>query len=181
MKYKITLDKKLLDNQDIDFFHYGQTYELAKCELGTFYITSCGELKCEFTNEEKGIQTRNYDDIVRYYVRNNDEYLQFMYERLNIMYSLLSDTGSIYVHCDYRMTAYFRLILDEIFGSSGFKNEIIWSYKTGGTTKKYFNRKHDTIYLYTKTDNFYYNNIKEKAIVDKSKGYNPNTEQFIDE
>ena len=76
MKYQITLDKKLLDNQDIDFFHYKQTYELAKCELGTFYITSCGELKCEFTNEEKGIQTRNYDDIVRYYVRNNDEYLQ---------------------------------------------------------------------------------------------------------
>lgn len=76
MEYKITLDKKLLDNKSICFFHYGQTYELAKCELGTFYITSCGELKCEFTNEEKGIQTRNYDDIVRYYVRNNDEYLQ---------------------------------------------------------------------------------------------------------
>lgn len=76
MKYEITLDKNLLDNKDIDFFHYMQSYELAKCELGTFYITSCGELKCEFTNEEKGIQTRNYDDIVRYYVRNNDEYLQ---------------------------------------------------------------------------------------------------------
>ena len=68
--------ENLLDNKDIDFFHYKQTYELAKCELGTFYITSCGELKCEFTNEEKGIQTRNYDDIVRYYIRNNDEYLQ---------------------------------------------------------------------------------------------------------
>ena len=76
MKYEITLDKNLLNNKDIDFFHYEQTYELAKCELGTFYITSCGELKCEFTNEEKGIQTRNYDDIVRYYIRNNDEYLQ---------------------------------------------------------------------------------------------------------
>lgn len=76
MKYEVILDKNLLDNKDIDFFHYKQTYELAKCELGTFYITSCGELKCEFTNEEKGIQTRNYDDIVRYYIRNNDEYLQ---------------------------------------------------------------------------------------------------------
>lgn len=76
MEYEITLDKNLLDNKDIDFFHYKQTYELAKCELGTFYITSCGELKCEFTNEEKGISTRNYDDIVRYYIRNNDEYLQ---------------------------------------------------------------------------------------------------------
>lgn len=127
-------------------------------------------------SDSNSFEEKQYCDIW-----NNDEYLQFMYERLNIMYSLLSDTGSIYVHCDYRMTAYFRLILDEIFGPSGFKNEIIWSYKTGGTTKKYFNRKHDTIYLYTKTNNFYYNNIKEKAIVDKSKGYNPNTEQFIDE
>ena len=127
-------------------------------------------------SDSNSFEEKQYCDIW-----NNDEYLQFMYERLNIMYSLLSDTGSIYVHCDYRMTAYLRLILDEIFGSSGFKNEIIWSYKTGGATKKYFNRKHDTIYLYTKTNNFYYNNIKEKAIVDKSKGYNPNTEQFIDE
>ena len=76
MKYEITLDKNLLNDEDMDFFHYEQTYELAKCELGTFYITSLGELKCEFTNEEKGIQTRNYDDIVRYYIRNNDEYLQ---------------------------------------------------------------------------------------------------------
>lgn len=76
MEYKIILDKSLLNDKDIDFFHYKQTYELAKCELGTFHITSCGELKCEFINEEKGIQTRNYDDIVRYYVRNNDEYLQ---------------------------------------------------------------------------------------------------------
>ena len=74
MKYEITLDKNLLDNKDIDFFHYEQTYELAKCELGTFYITSLGELKCEFTNEEKGIQTRNYNDIVRYYIRNNEMY-----------------------------------------------------------------------------------------------------------
>ena len=127
-------------------------------------------------SDSNSFEEKQYCDIW-----NNDEYLQFMYERLNIMYSLLSDTGSIYVHCDYRMTAYLRLILDEIFGPSGFKNEIIWSYKTGGATKKYFNRKHDTIYLYTKTNNFYYNNIKEKAIVDKSKGYNPNTEQFIDE
>lgn len=76
MKYEITLDKNLLDNKDIDFFHYRQKYELAKCELGTFYITSRGDIRCEFINKEKGVQTRNYDDIIRYYVRNNDEYLQ---------------------------------------------------------------------------------------------------------
>ena len=95
MKYEITLDKNLLDNKDIDFFHYEQTYELAKCELGTFYITSCGELKCEFTNEEKGIQTRNYDDIVRYYVRNNDEYLQAVgMEEENNVRNLYIDLGN---------------------------------------------------------------------------------------
>ena len=95
MKYEITLDKNLLNNKDIDFFHYEQTYEFAKCELGTFYITSCGELKCEFTNEEKGIQTRNYDDIVRYYVRNNDEYLQAVgMEEENNVGNLYFDLGN---------------------------------------------------------------------------------------
>lgn len=76
MEYEIILDKKLLNDKDMDFFHYEQIYKLAKCELGTFYIASRGELSCEFTNEEKGIQTRRYDEIVRYYVRNNNEYLQ---------------------------------------------------------------------------------------------------------
>ena len=95
MKYEITLDKNLLNNKDMDFFHYEQTYELAKCELGTFYITSLGELKCEFTNEEKGIQTRNYDDIVRYYIRNNDEYLQAVgMEEENNVGNLYIDLGN---------------------------------------------------------------------------------------
>lgn len=95
MKYEITLDKNLLNDEDMDFFHYMQSYELAKCELGTFYITSCGELKCEFTNEEKGIQTRNYDDIVRYYVRNNDEYLQAVgMEEENNVGNLYIDLGN---------------------------------------------------------------------------------------
>ena len=121
-------------------------------------------------------EEKQYGDIW-----TNDSYLQFMYERLVLMKELLSDTGSIYVHCDYRVCAYLRLILDEIFGKDCFLNEIIWHYKTGGSTNKYFNRKHDTIFFYAKTQQYYYNNIKEKAVVDKSKGYNPNTEQFIDE
>lgn len=121
-------------------------------------------------------EEKQYSDIW-----TNDEYLQFMYERLTIIRELLSDKGSIYVHCDYRVDSYLRLIMDDIFGKDNFKNEIIWTYKTGGTTDKYFNRKHDTILFYSKTDSYIYNNVKEKAIVDKSKGYNPNTQQFIDE
>ena len=127
-------------------------------------------------SDSSSFEEKQYGDIW-----NNDEYLQFMYERIILMRELLSDSGCFFIHCDYRMSAYFKLMLDEVFGQNEFKNEIVWSYKTGGSTSKYFNRKHDTIYFYSKTDKYYYNNIKEKAIVDKSKGYNPNTEQFIDE
>ena len=80
-------------------------------------------------------EEKQYGDIW-----TNDSYLQFMYERLVLMKELLSDTGSIYVHCDYRVCAYLRLILDKIFGKDCFLNEIIWHYKTGGSINKYFNR-----------------------------------------
>lgn len=73
MNIEITLDKRLLDNADSDFFHYGYGYELAKCEYGTWRVNSLGELKCHYTDEEKGIDTWNYADIVNYYIRNNDE------------------------------------------------------------------------------------------------------------
>ena len=73
MKYEITLDKNLLDNKDIDFFHYMQSYELAKCELGTFYLVSRGELKCHYVDEKNNVDTWNYSDIINYYITNNDE------------------------------------------------------------------------------------------------------------
>lgn len=80
-----------------------------------------------------------------------DGYLQFIYERLYLMSLLLKDTGSIYVHVDYRTTAYIRLILDEILGESNFRNEIIWCYSGPSNTKDYFSRKHDSIFFYAKT------------------------------
>lgn len=73
MNIEITLDKRLLDNADSDFFHWDYGYELAKCEYGTWRVDSLGELKCHYTDEEKGIDTWNYADIVNYYIRNNDE------------------------------------------------------------------------------------------------------------
>jgi DNA modification methylase len=134
-------------------------------------------------NDTNSFEEKQYTDIW-----TNDEYLQFMYERLILMKELLSETGSIFVHCDWRKVHHLRSILDEIFGdggekgnSAGFKNEIIWHYKTGGATTSYFNRKHDNILFYSKSSSFKYFNNKEKTIVDKSKGYNPNTERFTDE
>lgn len=108
-------------------------------------------------------------------------YLKMIYPRLALMRELLSEKGSIYVHIDWHVGHYVKILLDDIFGKNNFVNEIIWHYKTGGATDRYFNRKHDTLFLYSKGNNYIYHNNKEKAIVDKSKGYNPNTKQYIDE
>jgi len=87
-------------------------------------------------------------------------YLTMMYERLKLMHNLLAEDGSIYVHCDWRMTAYLRLLLNDIFGSSieNFRNEIIWCYQGPGSPgMKQFNRKHDNILWYTKSDKWLFN------------------------
>ena len=84
-------------------------------------------------------------------------YLNYMYERLVLMKELLSNDGSIYVHLDYRMVHYVKLIMDEIFGRENFINEIAWCYGGGGAPEKNFNRKHDVILFYSKTDKYIFN------------------------
>ena len=91
----------------------------------------------------------------------NDTYLQFMYERLTLMRELLSDNGSIFVHCDWRMNSYLRLVLDEIFGEFNFRNEIVWR-KYGGhknTAKLKFTTENDTLLFYSLTDKYTFNAI----------------------
>lgn len=96
------------------------------------------------------IEEKQYTDIWE-----NDEYLQFMYERLLLLKELLSDEGSIYLHVDWHRNSYLRLILDEVFGENSFVNEIIWTYNTGGKGESHFHRKHDTIYWYSKLPDKY--------------------------
>ena len=72
------------------------------------------------TNDNNSFEEKQYGDIW-----TNDEYLQFMYERLVLMKELLSEKGSIFVHVDYRKAAHIKLILDEVFGESNYRNEII--------------------------------------------------------
>jgi len=99
------------------------------------------------------LEEKQYTDIWE-----REEYLQFMYERLLLMRELLSDTGSIYLHCDWHKSAFLRLIMDEVFGEDNFINEIIWWYKDpSGTVKKGFKKKHDNILVYSKTKDFYFN------------------------
>lgn len=89
-----------------------------------------------------------------------DSYLQWLYETLQALYRLLAPDGSLYLHLDWRTIHYAKIILDEIFVSStsshitGFKNEIVWHYQSGGYPQHYYARKHDTLLLYTKSGDY---------------------------
>jgi len=87
---------------------------------------------------------------------SEDAYLDWMRVILTGCHSLLSSTGCLYLHIDYRMNAQLRLMLDEIFGKTNFMNEIIWSYKSGGRSTRHFPRKHDTILFYRKSAKAYF-------------------------
>lgn len=92
-------------------------------------------------------EEKQYTDIW-----SNDEYLQFIYERIVLVRELLSDTGALYLHCDPRKASYLRIILDEIFGKDNFRNEVIWHYKFRMMdSEKQYNKKHDNIYFYAKS------------------------------
>ena len=84
-------------------------------------------------------------------------YMELMREILTGAKKLLSETGVIYLHIDYRMHPHLRLLMDEIFGEANFLNEIVWSYQTGGRARRFYSRKHDIILFYRKGRKYYFN------------------------
>ena len=81
-------------------------------------------------------------------------YLSYMANRLRECRRVLGRTGSIYLHCDSTMSHYLKVVMDGVFGKNNFRNEIIWHYQTGGVGKRWYARKHDTVFLYTKTSDY---------------------------
>jgi DNA modification methylase len=86
-----------------------------------------------------------------------DDYLDFLYPRLALMYRLLAPNGTLYLHLDWHADACARLMLDELFGRDRLLNEIIWTYHGPSPIRRAFNRKHDTILVYTKGDHHTFN------------------------
>ena len=82
---------------------------------------------------------------------NKESYLNWMYENLIAIKSIMNDDASIYVHLDWHIGHYVKVLMDEIFGEDNFINEIIWHYHTGTRVDSHFNRKHDTILFYAKS------------------------------
>ncbi len=82
--------------------------------------------------------------------RGADSYVSMIYERLILMRDLMHPEGSIYVHCDWRLNSAIRLVMDEVFGSDCFQNEIAWCYREAINSRKRWNRKHDNIFFYSR-------------------------------
>ena len=115
--------------------------------------------------QEKDIQAWRYWMIA---LRENRPkllaYLSYMATRLLMVRRVLKSTGSIYYHCDPTASHYIKILMDMIFGHENFRNEIVWSYQTGGISKRWFSKKHDILLFYSKTKDYciHLERVKEK-------------------
>lgn len=98
-------------------------------------------------------------------------FMCFMAVRLLEMKRILKSTGSIYLHCDPTASHYLKAVMDAIFGWRNFINEVLWLYKTGGMSKRWFGRKHDNILFYAKTKGYVFNSQKEKSYLSHEYGF----------
>lgn len=109
-------------------------------------------------------------------------YLQMLAVRFFIMRELLTDTGCLWVHLDWHGSHYVKMMLDEIFGHEQFVNEVAWTYKSGGASKRSFAKKHDTLLYYAKTKDYKFHQLKEKSYNRDFKPYRfKGVEEFQDE
>lgn len=108
----------------------------------------------EITQKPTTFEQFGYSDL---WQKGTVSYLEYMYPRLLLMRELLSDKGSIYVHIDWHVGHYIKILLDDIFGKENFRNEIVWKY-TGSLQPKFdFARKHDIIFRYSKNNSVIFN------------------------
>ena len=143
-------------------------------DSGADYVRKV-QLRGKDFNSKLSAEDYHLGEQIQYFdIWNNDGYLQFMYERLMLLKELLSPKGSIYLHCDYRKSHFLRCILDEVFSSENFRNEIIWKRKGGSSNPSgQYDVATDTIFLYSKTEDAYFNRQYVKE--------NPETEEYIKE
>lgn len=130
------------------------------------YFTSV-KVESEKLTESVKIKQTVYTDT---WDNGMEDYLRMIAVRLFAMRDLLNEEGCIWVHLDWHVAHYVKLLMDEIFGEERFVNEIIWTYKSGGSSNRRFSRKHDTLLFYSKTDQYYFNPQKEKSY---NRGFKP--------
>ena len=131
-------------------------------------------------NDHSSFEEKQYTDIW-----TNDEYLQFMYERLILCRELLADNGSIYLHMDEKRSHYLKCIMDEVFGPGNFRKEIIWDITVlSGFKVQAMNwiRGHDSILYYSKSSDCIFNKLRQphqQKYIDMFNQVDENGERFL--
>lgn len=143
-------------NHSVDLVYLDPPFRTGRTHKITDKIT--GEIR-RFSDTEYAFGTNTKED-----------YLKSMSIRLKEMHRILKPTGSIYLHCDWHASHYLKVEMDKIFGEDNFRNEIVWSYHTGGANERHFSRKHDIILFYSKTDDYRFDtkDIREPFREDKT-------------
>ncbi len=161
----LSLLKLINENKEHEFF--GKL----KGKIKLIYIDPPFATQSEFQNN---VGARAYNDK-----KKGAEFVEFIRRRLIVSKEVLADDGIIVVHLDQKMSHYIKVVMDEVFGKENFINEIIWCYGEGINAKKYFNRKHDNLYVYCKNRENYtfnYSEVLEKYAEGNIKKY-----KYVDE
>ncbi len=106
-------------------------------------------------DEMKAFEEKMYGDIWK-----KEDYLNWMYENLMAIKSVMSDNASIYLHLDWHISHYVKILMDEVFGEDNFLNEVIWCYSSMQKSKNNWNRKHDNIFVYNKSEKWIFNALE---------------------
>ncbi len=150
------------------------------------FTTTIPESSESFTKEPSMIEQKAYRDT---WGKGLDSYLQWFYETVVLLRELLAENGSLYVHCDWHVSHYIKAVLDEIFGSENFRNEVIWLYRKLARSASQFPKSHDTLLFYAKTEanifNVQYVELSESTLKRwgdrKRGGKDPNNRYATDE
>ncbi|WP_298265920.1 DNA methyltransferase [uncultured Lutibacter sp.] len=128
------------------------------------YIRRNPKLAAKIKEAEKTMEMeelRTFEEKMYGDIWQKEDYLNWMYENLQAIKSIMSDTACIYVHLDWNIGHYVKILLDEVFGQDKFLNEIIWSYDKWSAKSNTLQKNHDVIYFYSKNEEYLFNEVKE--------------------
>ena len=158
------------NNKKVDFIYIDPPYASDANYSKKIYIRNKEnpkKMSKEYKTEEDTDNSIG-EEIMYGDIWSKEDYLNWLYLRLVALREILSENGSIMVQLDWHIGEYVKVLMDEVFGEENFVNEIIWSYRSGGASKKgSLARKHDNIYFYSKNSDFEINCLTERQYLDK--------------
>lgn len=134
------------------------------------YIRRRPDLAKEMTGAEQEMEMEElqaFEETLYGDIWKKEDYLNWMHENLMAIKSVMADAASIYVHLDWHIGHYVKVLMDEVFGEENFKNEIVWGYRRWASGSNLYQNSHDVIYFYSKSEHYTWNQLYEEY-ADKS-------------